>query len=81
VSPELEISVVAKVRSGQREFEPDPVPAVYSVRENLAMERNDKMRRDMVVGVNSPVYAGREGYLTCCKTQAHWGKFLITVIP
>jgi hypothetical protein len=81
VAGALEVSVVAKVRSGQREFEPDPVPAVYSVREDLAMERNDKMRRDMVVGVNSPVYAGREGCLTCCKTQAHWGKFLMTVIP
>jgi hypothetical protein len=31
----LEGSMIAEVRSGQREFEPDPVPAVCSVREYL----------------------------------------------
>jgi hypothetical protein len=61
VAGTLEVSVVAKMRSGQREFEPDPVPAVYSVREDLAMERNDRMRQDMVVGVNSPVIRRKRG--------------------
>lgn len=67
----LEVSVIAKTRSGHREFEPDPVPAVDSVREDLAMERNQKMPRDMVVGMNSPVYAGKKNSLTCGQTQAH----------
>ena len=61
------------MRSRQREFEPDPVPAVFSVREGLAVDSNHKMRRDMVVGVNSLVDAGRERLLTYCKPQAHWG--------
>jgi hypothetical protein len=67
----LEVSVIAKMRSGQREFEPDPVPAVHSVREDVSMERNYKMRRDMVVGVNCFVHAGTECCLTCRKNQAH----------
>jgi len=66
-----EVSVIAKMHSGQRELEPDPVPAVHSVREDLAMERNQKMRWDMVIGVNRLVYAGREDCLTNCKPQAH----------
>ena len=66
------MSVIVKTRSGQREFEPDPVPTVNSVREGLAMERNQKMPRDTVIGVNSPVYARKEGCLTWRKPQAHW---------
>lgn len=73
----LEVSVIVEMCSGQREFEPDPVPTVNSVREGLAMERNQKMRRDMVIGVNSPVYTGKESCLTCCKTQAHWGSSFV----
>jgi len=46
----LEVSVIAKMCSRKCEFEPDPVPAVRSVRQDLAMERNYKMRRHMVVG-------------------------------
>lgn len=52
----LERSMIAEVRSGQREFEPDPVLAVCSVREHLPVHRNDKMWRDVVVGVNSFIY-------------------------
>lgn len=71
VSGRLEVSVIAKMRSGQREFEPDPVPAVRSVREDVARQRNHKMRQDMVVGVNCLVHAGTECSLTCRKAQAH----------
>src|SRR5690348_5483509 len=60
-----EVSVIAKMCSRKGEFEPDPVPAVRSVREDLAMERNYKMRRRMVVGVNCLVHARRECSLTC----------------
>lgn len=52
----LEGSMIAEVRSGQREFEPDPVPAVCSAREHLPVERNHKMRRGVAVGVNNFVY-------------------------
>ena len=76
VSGRLEVSVIAKMRSGQREFEPDPVPAVHSVREDVATERNDKMRQHMVVGVNCLVHSGTECSLTCRKAQAHLGRFL-----
>lgn len=65
--------MIAKMRGRQREFEPDPVPTVHSVREDLAMDRNHKMRRHMVVGVNCLVHAGRECSLTGSKTQAHGG--------
>jgi hypothetical protein len=33
---------MAKMRSRQREFEPDPVPAVHSVGEDAAMERKSQ---------------------------------------
>jgi hypothetical protein len=52
----FEGSMIAEVGSGQREFEPDPVPAVCSVREHLIMQRNHKMRQDVVLGVNSLIY-------------------------
>lgn len=77
VTGRLEVSVIAKMRSGQREFEPDPVPTVRSVREDVAMHRNHKMRQDMVIGVNCLVHAGTECSLTCRKAQAHWeGSFV-----
>jgi hypothetical protein len=41
----LEVRVIAKMCGRECEFEPDPVPAVRSVREDFAMERNHKMRR------------------------------------
>jgi len=72
----LEVSVIARMCGRKCEFEPDPVPAVRSVREDLAMERNYKMRRHMVVGVNCLVHAGRECSPPCRKTQAHWERFL-----
>jgi hypothetical protein len=72
VTGTLEASVIAKMRSGQREFEPDPVPAVHSVREDVSMERNQKMGRHMIAGMNCLVHAGRECSLTCRKTHAHW---------
>lgn len=76
----LEVSVITKMRSRQREFEPDPVPAVHSVRKDFAMERNHKMPRDMVADMNSPVYTGKADCLTCRKAQAHRGSSVVSII-
>jgi hypothetical protein len=79
VNGTLELNVGMYTNSGEGELEPDPVRTTYSVWQDVAIEYNDVVRRNVAVTVTDSIYTRIICFLTCFKTLCHGG-FLFSLI-
>lgn len=72
----LELTVGKHMNRREGKFEPNPVRAVYSIREDVTIENKNVMRGNVAIGVNDSIDTRRLCSAISLKTLCHGGPLL-----